>query len=67
LLAVFGSVEAVMAARPEELRQIEGIGASTADAIRWAVREDSARYLTAGKLVVPDRERGACHNMGTGQ
>jgi ERCC4-type nuclease len=71
LLAVFGSVEAVMAARPEELRQIEGIGASTADAIRWAVREDSPWYLTAGKLVTPfpgggvreDRPLPACLTM----
>jgi ERCC4-type nuclease len=39
LLEKFGSVEAAMGASREELLTVEGIGAKTADRIRWAVCE----------------------------
>lgn len=39
LLKKFGSVEAVMSAGREELLTVEGVGAKTADRIRWAVCE----------------------------
>jgi DNA excision repair protein ERCC-4 len=39
LLERFGSVEGVMHAGRDELQTIEGIGAKTADRIRWAVSE----------------------------
>ncbi len=44
-LAAFGSVEAVVRAEREDLKQVAGIGAATASAIRWAVREVGAPYL----------------------
>lgn len=44
LLEKFGSVEAVMGAGREELLTVEGIGAKTADRIRWAVCEKSASF-----------------------
>jgi ERCC4-type nuclease len=50
LLAAFGSVAAVVTAGQEELRRVEGIGATTADAIRWAVREEAARYRASDKV-----------------
>jgi ERCC4-type nuclease len=37
LLEKFGSVEGVMCAGRDELQAVEGIGAKTADRIRWAV------------------------------
>jgi ERCC4-type nuclease len=40
LLERFGSVEAVMCATREELLTVEGVGAKTADRIRWAVSEN---------------------------
>jgi ERCC4-type nuclease len=40
LLEKFGSVEAVMCATREELLTVEGVGAKTADRIRWAVSEN---------------------------
>jgi len=45
LLAAFGSVEAVVQAEREELQRVAGIGATTAGAIRWAVREPQALYF----------------------
>jgi len=45
LLAAFGSVEAVVRAEREELERVAGIGATTAGAIRWAVREPQALYF----------------------
>ncbi len=44
LLATFGSVEAVMRASLEELQTIEGIGAKTANLIKWAIHEKTAPY-----------------------
>ena len=44
LLEKFGSVEAVMRAGLEDLMAIEGIGAKTADRIRWAVYEKIEPY-----------------------
>ncbi len=44
LLAAFGTVEAVMAASETALRRVDGIGAETAAAIRWAVGEAAAEY-----------------------
>lgn len=40
----FGSVEAAIAAGPEALTALPGIGARTARAIRWAVEEKRAAY-----------------------
>lgn len=44
LLDVFGSVEAVMTAEVQELQAVSGIGAGTAEAIRWAVEEAAGEY-----------------------
>jgi ERCC4-type nuclease len=44
LLEKFGSVEGVMRAGRDELQAIEGIGAKTADRIRWAVSEKIESY-----------------------
>lgn len=51
LLQRFGSVGAVMAAGPDELRTVAGIGEQTARRIRWAVEERPAGY--AGDWVEP--------------
>ena len=44
LLEKFGSVEGVMRASRNELQAVEGIGAKTADHIRWAVSEKIEPY-----------------------
>ena len=44
LLEKFGSVEGVMRASRDELQAVEGIGAKTADRIRWAVSEKIESY-----------------------
>jgi ERCC4-type nuclease len=44
LLEKFGSVEGVLRAGLDELRAVEGIGAKTADRIRWAVSEKIEPY-----------------------
>jgi DNA excision repair protein ERCC-4 len=44
LLEKFGSVEGVMRAGRDELQAVEGIGAKTADRIRWAVCEKIEPY-----------------------
>ena len=44
LLEKFGSVEGVMRAGRDELQSVEGIGAKTADRIRWAVSEKIEPY-----------------------
>ena len=44
LLEKFGSVEAIMNASREELLKVEGVGAKTADRIRWAVGEQLEPY-----------------------
>jgi ERCC4-type nuclease len=44
LLEKFGSVEAIMGASREELLTVDGIGAKTADRIRWAVGEQLESY-----------------------
>lgn len=46
LLEVFGSVEAVMAASVETLAAVPGVGTSTAQAIRRAVSDRHAPYLS---------------------
>lgn len=44
LLEKFGSVEAVMGAGRDDLMAVEGVGAKTADRIRWAVSEKLEPY-----------------------
>jgi len=44
LLEKFGSVEAIMSASREDLLTVEGVGAKTADRIRWAVGEQVESY-----------------------
>jgi ERCC4-type nuclease len=44
LLEKFGSVEAILSASREELLTVEGVGAKTADRIRWAVGEQLESY-----------------------
>ena len=45
LIEHFGSIEAVVNARPEDLTSIPGIGYHTARAIRQTVREEQAQYI----------------------
>ncbi len=58
LLTAFGSVEAVVQAERAELEQVAGIGATTADAIRWAVREVGAPYLCDARDAIPCAHQG---------
>ena len=51
LLERFGTIEAVIAAPAADLASVPGIGKATAEAIRWAVEETPASYLSDG---VPD-------------
>lgn len=44
LLDRFGTVEAVMTAETQELASVRGIGAGTAELIRWAVKEAGSVY-----------------------
>jgi len=44
LLETFGSLEAIMHAETEDLASVQGIGRATAEAIRWAVKEESSEY-----------------------
>jgi ERCC4-type nuclease len=44
LLEKFGSVEAIMSASREDLLTVDGVGAKTADRIRWAVGEPLESY-----------------------
>lgn len=44
LLEKFGSVEAVIRAEREDLLAVEGVGAKTADQIRWAVGQKLSLY-----------------------
>jgi ERCC4-type nuclease len=45
LLARFGSVQAIIAAGPEKLREVPGIGAGTARKMRWSVEEPPREYV----------------------
>ena len=44
LLEKFGTVQNVLAASERELRQVAGVGLSTAQKIRWVVEEDRIKY-----------------------
>ncbi len=44
LLEAFGSVEAALTASTQDLIGVPGIGSTTAEAIRWAVREATLGY-----------------------
>ena len=44
LLARFGSVEAIVNARPEVLRAVTGVGKQVAEKLRWAVEEPPYKY-----------------------
>jgi ERCC4-type nuclease len=44
LLDKFGTLDRILTAEIEELCTVKGIGASVAEGIRWAVREDEPRY-----------------------
>lgn len=44
LLKKFGNVQNVLTASEKELRQVAGVGRSTAEKIRWVVEEDWIRY-----------------------
>jgi ERCC4-type nuclease len=44
LLDTFGSIEGVINARTDDLQSINGIGKSTADEIKWVVKESSNPY-----------------------
>jgi len=45
LLETFGSVEGVMTAGLEDLSSVHGLGKSTAEAIRWVLKETPSTYL----------------------
>lgn len=53
LLERFGSLEAVLTADVEALASVEGIGSSTAKAIRWAVEEGAPAYGSDRDWLVP--------------
>jgi len=44
LLARFGSVEAIVNARPEALRAVTGVGKQVAEKLRWAVEEPPCKH-----------------------
>lgn len=44
LLARFGSIEAIVNARPEELRSVDGVGKRIVERLRWSVEEPAYRY-----------------------
>jgi ERCC4-type nuclease len=44
LLARFGSVEAIVNARPEVLRAVTGVGKQVAEKLRWAVEEPPYKH-----------------------
>lgn len=44
LLARFGSIEAVVNARPDELRLVNGIGRQVVEKLRWSVEEPVHNY-----------------------
>ena len=46
LLEYFGDIESVVNANLEDLAQVPGVGATTAKAIRWAVKEPGFKYAT---------------------
>lgn len=46
LLDQFGTIAGVMAASPEALTEVEGIGTKTAQHIHWAVHESISPYLS---------------------
>ena len=51
LLNAFGTVEAVLAADGDALKSVDGIGSTTVERIRWAIREADAPYnLAAGGI-----------------
>jgi ERCC4-type nuclease len=61
LLARFGSVEAIVNARPEVLRSVGGIGKQIADKLRWSVEEPPNPYYQYSGFGAPDlRELRAC-------
>jgi ERCC4-type nuclease len=53
LLETFGSLEAVMRADIEGLTSVPGIGRSTAEAIRWVVKEAGPAYGDADDGIFP--------------
>ena len=50
LLDEFGSVESVLTASMEDLRAVDGIGLTTAEAIRWVVSEKQAHCGSAAPV-----------------
>ncbi len=44
LLKKFGNIERIIAARPEELQEVKGIGKNVAAKIKWAVSEQVSTY-----------------------
>jgi len=50
LLNEFGSVESVLTASADELETVNGIGPTTASAIKWLVSEPPARYGCAAPV-----------------
>ena len=52
LLDAMGSVEAVLTASSDELIAVDGIGATTADAIRWVVSEGPVQYRLESRSFV---------------
>jgi ERCC4-type nuclease len=53
LLERFKTLEAVMQADTEELASVRGIGQTTAEAIRWAVKEAGPAYGVSGEEIFP--------------
>lgn len=53
LLERFGSLEAVMRADTDELASVRGIGLTTAEAIRWAVKDMRPDYRARDELICP--------------
>lgn len=56
LIAHFGSVEAIVKARAEELRVVSGIGKRIAEQLRWSVEQPRCEYRLASSSSVRSRD-----------
>lgn len=53
LLSAFGSVEAVLNASADDLKEVGGVGKKTIETIRWAVSETESLFVPDHKVIFP--------------